>query len=65
MTSHKKEITKEQYDKAMKTNGYVSSELECELFNDCERWGYGVYCARVYEENNTYYVRYSLGSSCD
>ena len=43
MTEHKRKITKEQYDKAMKSNGYVFGELECELFNECERWGYGVY----------------------
>lgn len=61
----KREITKEQYDRAMKCGGYISKEDEKDIFSDWEIWGYGVYGAKTIEEDGVYYVRFQLGSSCD
>ena len=62
---HVREITKEQYERAMQHSGYISKEDESAIFTTAEIWGYGVYSTKVKEENGKYYVHYELGSSCD
>lgn len=64
MTSHRKAITKEQYDEAMRNNGLISSD-NAEIFDAAERYGYGVYCAGAVEIDGEYFVDYLLGDSCD
>ena len=64
-TYHVREITKEQYERAMQHNGYIAKEDESSIFTTAEIWGYGVYSTKVKEENGKYYVHYELGSSCD
>ena len=64
MTQHRKTITKEQYDEAMRNNGFISSD-NAEIFDAAERYGYGVYCPVAEEENGAYFVEYELGSTCD
>ena len=64
-TYHVREITKEQYERAMQHNGYIAKEDESAIFTASEIWGYGVYSTKVKEENGKYYVYYELGSSCD
>lgn len=62
---HIREITKEQYDRAMQHSGYIAEEDKNDIFTEAEIWGYGVYSPKVCEESGKYYVRYELGSSCD
>ena len=60
-----REITKEQYDRAIENNGYLKGIDKQDVFTEAERWGYGVYAARVYEKNGKYMVGFSLGDTCD
>lgn len=55
----KREITKEQYERATQEHDARG------IFTDSEVMGYGVYGTKYAEENGKYYVTYSLGSSCD
>lgn len=63
MRDCKRKITKEMYDRA--NNGYLAREDFLKVFDESERWGYGVYGDQVAEENGEYYVYFSLGDSCD
>lgn len=65
MRSCTREITKEQYDKIDKSGTYVSDEDKWIIFDVSEIWGYGVYCARVYQSGDKYYVSYDMGETCD
>lgn len=58
-----KEITKEKYD-YYESQPSVSASIKSEMPNDiiC---GYGYYGGYIYESNGKYYMRYSIGSSCD
>ena len=56
---YKKEITKEQYERATKDHDASG------IFFDSEIWGYGVYCPKYTEVDGKYYVDYQLGSHCD
>ena len=60
-----REITKEQYERAMQHSGYIAKEDESAIFTTAEIWGYGVYSLKAKEENGKFYVHYELGSSCD
>lgn len=62
----KREITKQQYENAVRKNhGYLLPEDVDKVFTDAERWGYGVYDSRVFEEDGKFYVSFWLGSTCD
>ena len=55
----RREITKEQYEKATKehvVDGIFSAQEVC---------GYGVYCEQYYQADGKYWVKFQLGSSCD
>lgn len=65
MRTHKREITKEQYDNAMDNQRFITEEDMTKIFSDSERLGYGVYLPQVKEENGRYYVWFELGDSCD
>lgn len=54
-----KEITEEQYQKA------VTEHIYDGIFTVQEECGYGVYNKHFYQEKGKYFVRYELGSSCD
>lgn len=58
-------ITKEQYERGVANNGYLTKEDRELVFSQAELYGYGVYGAVVYENNGEYSVLYSMGSSCD
>lgn len=58
-----REITAEQYERAK--NGYLTEENREAVFSPSELYGYGVYGGDVIERDGKYYVRYSLGSTCD
>lgn len=67
MRNCEREITKEEYEKVMAVNknGYVVGALENQFFTMAQLWGYGVYSARVSEENGKYMLRWESGDSCD
>lgn len=58
-----REITAEQYARAK--NGYLTKEDREMVFSPSELYGYGVYGGDVIERDGKYYVRFSLGSTCD
>jgi hypothetical protein len=60
MTDVKKEITKEEYEKAMESE----DGAYC-LISDSVKMGYGAYSARVFEKDGKYYLSFRMGSSCD
>ena len=58
MISVKMEITKEEYEKAMKKGAYS-------IVSESILMGYGCYGAKVSEVDGHYYLEYSRGDSCD
>lgn len=65
MSSCEREITKEQYERAMKNNGYIADEDGKDIFTISEMCGYGVYLPIAFERDGKYFVSFELGSSCD
>lgn len=65
MTYHKREITKEQYERALQHRGYIAPEDKEDIFDLSERLGYGVYSTHVVKEGDKYFVEFELGDSCD
>lgn len=65
MKSEVRKITKEQYDRAMEHNGWVTNKDVEEIFPVGLLMGYGVYLPRAFEENGEYFVSYELGNGCD
>lgn len=65
MTECERQITKEQYDRAMLNHRFITDSDMQSIFNVNELYGYGVYRTRVYSKGDEYYVVFSLGSSCD
>ena len=67
----KRQITKEQYERAQEHGDSVTPEDEQIIFSEAERIGYGIYSNSVYKETDpntnetTYYVSYNTGSHCD
>jgi hypothetical protein len=60
-----REITYEQYERAKAKSGYLTEEDRETVFYPSELYGYGVYGGDVIERDGKYYVRFSLGSTCD
>lgn len=60
-----REITKEQYENALRNHMYITEFDEYDIFSDSERLGYGVYSPIVHETDGRYYVLFRLGDSCD
>lgn len=54
-----REITKDQYDKAINEHDTTG------IFTFQELQGYGVYNRSIYELEGKYYVSFYLGDSCD
>ena len=54
LISGKREITKEQYERAKCNRNYIADEDMTDIFNASELYGYGVYGARVYKEDDKY-----------
>ena len=65
MTRYRRKITKEQYDRAIQNNGFITEDDEKSIFYPSEIFGYGIYMARAVEDHGEYYVTFTLGSSCD
>ena len=58
MTHIEREITKEEYDKALEQGPHC-------LISPSTIMGYGVYDARVKQKDDTYILEYDRGDSCD
>ena len=65
MTKYQRKITKEQYERAMLNNSFLTEEDEKDIFTVSELYGYGVYLPIVIKEQGEYYVTFKLGSTCD
>lgn len=65
METCEREITKDQYDRAMKNHGYLTDEDMDKVFTTAELCGYGVYGAVVSHYADRYVVRFEMGDSCD
>lgn len=60
-----REISKDVFDRAVSNHGYITREDELTVFSDSERLGYGLYGTHVFQENGRFYVRFTLGTTCD
>ncbi|MBP5362124.1 MAG: hypothetical protein J6Y71_03730 [Ruminococcus sp.] len=61
-----REISKEQFDRAQENrDGYLTKEDMEVVFDDSERYGYGVYGGKTMVKDGKYVVQFSLGSTCD
>ncbi len=65
MSTKTKEITKEQYNRAISKNKMIVPEDMENVFTASELYGYGIYGNSVFTENGKFYVKYNIGSSCD
>lgn len=65
-----REISKEEYGKAMENGGRLTSEQELEILGGAYVYGayvygYGLYGTAVYQEDGKYMVSFRHGDSCD
>ena len=60
-----REITAEQYERAIHNHGYLLESDKNNVFSASELYGYGVYGGSVFQKEGQHYVRFSLGSTCD
>lgn len=58
MKTVKRKITKEEFDQAKKKGAYS-------LISETIIMGYGVYGAKVEEEDGEYFLEFEMGDSCD
>lgn len=65
METCEREITKDQYDRAMENHGLLCDEDYSDVFTQAEMCGYGVYGAVVSHYADRYVVRFEMGDSCD
>lgn len=59
------EVSKEVYDRAKLNRGYMAQCDVVENFSEAIRFGYGLYCCMVHEEDGKYICTYETGDSCD
>lgn len=60
-----REITREQYDRALQHNRNLAESDKETVFSVSELCGYGIYDTYVFKRDGRYYVRFIIGSSCD
>ena len=66
MVYGEREITREQYERAISNYGFIADVDLHDVFTESEIYGYGIYYARAYiGVNGKYICSYSRGSSCD
>lgn len=63
-TRFDREITAEQYDRAMKNNGFLTKSDENDLLTPADS-AYGVMCQTVFEQDGKYFVNCTGYDSCD
>lgn len=59
------EVSKEVYERSKERGGYMADEDLKKNFSAMDLYGYGVYGAKVYEQDGKYYCTYMTGDSCD
>ena len=66
MVRCEREITPEQYNRAVKNNGMIADCDKHTVFSDSELYGYGVYLPKVrMDENGRCLCSFKRGESCD
>lgn len=65
MKDIEREISKELYDESIANGGYIPRDKRREFFGMSILMGYGLYDEHFIEKNGKYYIRYSIGDSCD
>lgn len=65
MINFKREITAEQYERAMKNHGIIADCDKPDIFTASELYGYGVYLPQVYIDGGKYICSFNRGDSCD
>lgn len=65
MINCEREITKEQYERAMANNRYITDDDSLDVFTITELRGYGVYGDQVFQREGKFFVRYKTGDICD
>lgn len=65
IVTYRREISKEQYVKAMEHGGRLTEEQELEILGESLVRGYGVYGTAVYMDGDKYMLRYETNDSCD
>ena len=60
-----REISKEEYDKAMENGGRLTSDQELEILGGAYVYGYGLYGTAVYQKDGKYMVSFRHGDSCE
>ena len=65
--TYRREISKEQYDKAMANGGRLTDEQELEILGESIVRGYGVYNTAVYVDvsGEKFMLKYETNDSCD
>lgn len=58
-----RKITKEKYD-YYESQPSVSAAIKADMSDDII-YGYGYYGGSVYESDGKYYMKYSIGNSCE
>jgi len=65
MITIEREITEEQYARAVERGGRIAKGDEEDVFTASERFGFGVYNSSVHRRNGRPYVMFLRGDSCD
>ena len=60
-----RQITKEQYARAVNNRGYLTKDDTNAVLTDAERYGYGASAGTVYEQGGKYFVSCHRYNSCD
>ena len=65
MTYWDREISPEQYERAMTNNGRMTKKDAETVLTVSERYGYGAFAGSVFEQDGKFYVHCSRANSCD
>lgn len=66
MRHEERQISQEQYFRAMLNGGFLTKSDEQMVFTDAERLGYGACSGSVFiAKNGLPYVNYTIADSCD
>ena len=65
MTSCKRQISKEVFDRALINGGHITGADMQQVFTMSELCGYGVYMPTVYKDGDKYMCQFEMGDSCD
>ena len=60
-----REITAEQYERAVSNDGRLTQADKETVLTDAERWGYGASSTTVFEQNGKFYVHCIMWNNCD